>query len=130
MEFKEALQIWKNYLNETVDPLHYFKDKKINVEAFLKEFSIHLSTDINVYKDDDGVVRSKPYEEPHYRPDSKTKEMIRGVEFDAKLAIDEKGNLFIAKEHNENYGLDVEGGLVPISPSQLPNYRNPRFKKS
>lgn len=125
MDFREALQIWKNYLNEAVDPLYYFKQKELDAKSFLEEFSIHASTDIEIYKDDDGIVRSNPYEAAHYMPDSKSKEMIRGVEFDAKLAIDEKGNLYIVKKHIEEHGLDIKHGLIKINPSELPNYRKP-----
>lgn len=109
MNFKQLLKEWNNYLNEEVDPLIYFRNANSSIEDILKKYGLNIKLeDVSVYKDKSGKVKAKPYDEAHYDPEaSGLKEMIKGVEFTAKIAVRQNGNVYLIKK-DARYTLDLD----------------------
>jgi hypothetical protein len=108
MNFKQLLKEWNNYLNEEVDPLIYFRNANASIEDILKKYGLNISLEeVSIYKDKSGKVKAKPYDEAHNLPGSRLKEMIKGVEFTAKIAVRQNGNVYLIKK-DARYTLDLD----------------------
>lgn len=130
MNFKKLLKEWNNYLNEAVDPLIYFKQSNSSIEDILNKFSLNIGTEeVSVYKDKNGKSVASPYEQVHNTPGSKLKEMVKGVEFTAKIAVGQDGNVYLIKKEAKNY-VDLDNNdIIDISSAKrddAPIFRKPQ----
>jgi hypothetical protein len=112
MNFKQLLKEWNNYLNEEVDPLIYFRNANASIEDILKKYGLNIKLeDVSVYKDKSGKAVAKPYDKAHYTPGSSLKEMVKGVEFTAKVAVGQDGKVYLIKKDARNT-LDLDDNDV------------------